>query len=446
MTIDRLKDFSKFIVDKSLRKGAETVQVVIEDIDEFDVTVRNAAIDSLIQAESNKVSVILTKNKKKSTFTSSDLKEQNLEKVLDNAVELLNYTEYDEYFSLPGEEDLAKNNQELSISDLEYDNVSAANKIESAFELEKLAIREHPELITEASNSMAKKVKKIIANSSGFCEGYEKTIFSVSLSMVADDFTTGENSNRKQNDGWYSVKTRFADLDSLENVAKLAVERTLRKLGAKKPQTKSIPVIFEKNAAADFISGLGSAVFGSNIYKRQSFLADCLGAKIGSELVTLIDNPLIKGAVGSRPFDSEGVQSNEITIFEKGIFKNLLLDTYSGNKLKMRSTGAYDGHSNLYLLNGDSSLEEMISSIKEGILITSMFGQGANIVTGGYSRGAQGIWIQDGKLSYAVNEFTIASSFRDILSSISMLGNDLDFNGSMNSPSFKIDSITISGS
>jgi PmbA protein len=275
--------------------------------------------------------------------------------------------------------------------------------------------------------------------------GYEKTLFSASLSLVADDSNSGENSNRKQSDGWYSVKTHFGKLDSLKKISDIAVERTLRKLGAMKPITANLPVIFEKDAAGDFISGLAAAAFGSNIYRRQSFLADRMGCKIGSNLFTLVDNPMMIEMTGSRPFDSEGVKSREVAIFENGALSNFLLDTYSGNKMKMHSTGAYDGFSNLFLVNGNYSLEEMISSIKKGILITSMFGQGANIVTGGYSRGAQGIWIEDGKLSYAVDEFTIASSFSDIIKNISMLGNDLEFNGAINSPSFKIENVTISG-
>jgi len=445
MTIDKLKILAEELVKRSLSKGADTAQIIIKDKEEFDVTVRNSVIETLIQAESNSLLVILSKNKRKSSFSSSDLKEENIENILNNAIELLDYTEMDEYFSLPESNDLSSGATDIQVFDEEYFNLSAAKKIEDAVQLEKYAIQEHPSIITEASNISSKKVCKVIANSLGFCQGYEKTMFSASLSLVADDFTEGENSGRKQNDGWYSVKTHISDLDSLQSISKTAVERTIQKLGAKKPATMSVPVIFEKNSAADFIGGLVGAVMGTNIYRRQSFLADCLNNKIGSDLFTLIDDPLMERQIGSRPFDSEGVKSRKVEIFKNGVLKNFLYDTYSANKLGAKSTGAFNGISNLYLENGKYPLEELISGINEGILITSMFGQGANIINGGYSRGAQGIRIQNGKLSHPVNEFTIASTFADILNNITMIGNDLSFNGTVNSPSIKVEKLTISG-
>ena len=223
--------------------------------------------------------------------------------------------------------------------DDKLDSITAGQKIKIAKDLEAVTLKMDSRLNSDSSSVSTSKMIRVFANSLGFCEGYAGTNSSIGVSVFIDDKGTGENTNKKQSDGWYATNTFFDKLESIEDVAKIAAERTLRKLGAKKPKTQTVPVVFEPLMGASFIGSVAGASMGANIYRKQSFLVDQVDKKLGSEFFTLIDNPLMPGKLGSRPFDGEGVKSRENIIFKNGIFKKYLLDTYSANKLKLRTTG-----------------------------------------------------------------------------------------------------------
>jgi PmbA protein len=446
MNIENFKTLAKDIIDMARKKGADTIEVSMNDIQNFDVSVRKGEIESLQEAGSSNVNIVMTKNKKRSVVSSCDLKPESIEKLIDDGIKLANYSEADEFLTLPPVEELGSVNMDLKKYDDKLDSISAAQKIKLAKDLEAVTLKLDNRLNSDSSGVSTSKAIRVFANSLGFCEGYSGTNSSIGMSVFIDDKGTGENTNKKQSDGWFSSNIFYDKLDSIEEVAKIAAERTLRKLGARKPKTQTVPVIFDPLMGASFISSVASATMGGSIFRKQSFLIDQIEKKLGSEHFTLIDNPLIPGKLGSRPFDGEGVKSRENIIFKNGVFKKYLLDTYSANKLKLRTTGNSGGTSNLYLENGKYPVEELIAGVKNGLYLTSMSGQGANIITGDYSRGAQGIWIENGKLSYSVNEFTITSKFFDMMNNILMVGNDLKFVFNTNSPSFKIEQMTISGS
>jgi PmbA protein len=256
-----------------------------------------------------------------------------------------------------------------------------------------------------------------------------------------------------QRDSWYAVSRRLRQLEPPEVIGETAAKRALRRLGARKVPTQQAPVVFDPDVAASLIRTLAGAASGTAIYRGASFLLNRLGQQVAADTVTVIDDGTIPGGLGSRPFDGEGVATRRTVVLEHGILRSYLLDTYCARRLGMASTGnaARDAagmsvaSTNLYLVPGTYSPEEIIASVKSGLYLTELIGFGVNVVTGDYSRGAVGIWIDNGKLAYPVEEITIAGNLHDMLHQIDMVGNDLVFRGRTAAPTLKIARMTIAG-
>jgi PmbA protein len=257
-----------------------------------------------------------------------------------------------------------------------------------------------------------------------------------------------------QNDYWYSTGRKLASLQTPAAVGQEAARRALRRLGARQVPTQKVPVVFDPSTAAALLGHLFSAISGSAIYRGASFLLDQLGQRIAPESVTVYDDGTLMGALGSRPFDGEGLPTRRNTVVEGGVLHSYLLDTYTARKLGMRSTGnaargVGDAPSvsptNFYLVPGTATPEEIIASVPQGLYVTSLIGFGVNQVTGDYSRGAAGMWIEGGELAYPVEEITIASNLRQMLANIEMIGNDLDMRRTITAPTLKISEMTVAG-
>jgi PmbA protein len=290
----------------------------------------------------------------------------------------------------------------------------------------------------------------LLANTVGFCGEYLSSTFSLSVSPVA----TEPGTDHMQRDSWYAVQRRFAKLDSPEAVGQEATRRTVRRLSARKVATRKAPVVFDAETAGSLLSNLCSAVSGYALYKGASFLIDELGQRLAPDFVTIVDDGRLPGGLGSRPFDGEGLPTRRTTVVDRGILSSYLLDTYSGKKLGMASTASASrsvgenpsvGPSNFYLLPGTSSPSEVIASVREGLYVTELIGFGVNMVTGDYSRGVCGLWIENGELAYPVEEMTIAGNLKQMFGAIEMVGNDLEFRGRIASPTLKISEMTIAG-
>ncbi|HBA39060.1 MAG TPA: peptidase, partial [Deltaproteobacteria bacterium] len=257
-----------------------------------------------------------------------------------------------------------------------------------------------------------------------------------------------------QRDYWYSSQRKFSRLESPESVGRKAAARVLRRLGARKIKTREVPVVFEPEIAATLLRHLSGALSGYSLYKGASFLIGKLGDKIASELITVVDDGTIPAALGSKPFDGEGLPTGRKTVVEKGVLQSYLLDTYSGRKLGYPSTGNAArsvgeppgvAPTNFYLSPGSYSPEKIIASVEEGFYVTELIGFGVNLVTGDYSRGAAGIWIEKGELTYPVEEVTIAGNLKEILLNIEMVGNDLEMRDRICAPTVKISRMTVAG-
>jgi PmbA protein len=288
----------------------------------------------------------------------------------------------------------------------------------------------------------------IYVTSHGFSGEYGGSTFGHSVTPVA------AQNGSMQRDYWYSSNRKFSRLESPQRVGEKAAQRALRRLGARKIKTCECPIVFDPEIAASLLRSLSSALSGYSLYKGASFLIGKLGTKIASDLVTVIDDGTLPGALGSRAFDAEGLPTRKKTIVEKGELRSYLLDTYSGKKLGMPSTGNASrsvgeppgvAPSNLYLAQGTHSPEEIIGSVKAGFYVTELIGFGINLVTGDYSRGAAGLWIENGELSYPVEEVTIAGNLKEMLQNIEMVGSDLELRGRIAAPTLKISQMTVAG-
>jgi PmbA protein len=253
---------------------------------------------------------------------------------------------------------------------------------------------------------------------------------------------------------WGHGQRALAALDSPEEIGREAARRAIRKLGGRKVATREVPIVFEDGATEELLSDLFDAVEGGAIFRRSSFLVGQLDEQIASPHVTIVDDGTMRGAVGSRPFDGEGLPTRRTVVVEDGVLKSYLLDAYTARKLNLRSTGNAArgltgapsvGTGNFFLAAGVHTPDEIVGSVKEGFYVTELIGFGFNPVTGDYSRGASGWWIEDGKLAFPVEEVTIAGNFKEILKGIEMVGNDLRFRSKISAPTIKVDRMMVSG-
>jgi len=449
------KELASKVIAHAKKMGAETASVSLASATAFQVEARNERIESLKESKSSGIHVLLGKEHRRSSFSSNDLRLESILPMMQSTLDALPYMEADPFYTLPDPELQGRADLELRFEDFDFDQYSSQTKIEKIFQLERKTLALDPRLQTEQVYYSDMKSHGVYADSNGFLEGQTKTLYCAGISIFAEDPphlsseetpSSALNTARKQTDGWYSTSRFYNTLEPLQSVAERASHRVLRKLGAVKPSTQKVPVVFSPEMARSFLSSVASAMMGSNIFRKRSFLYNRLDEKIANDQINLKDQPLLPGGMGSRYFDSEGVRASPLVLIEDGVLRNYMLSTYSSNKLSKTTTGHASGISNLILTPGTLTEKELIASVDNGLYLTSMSGQGSNITTGDYSRGGQGIWIRDGLLAEPVSEFTLASTFMDMLNDIVMIASEVDPRESILSPSFKIKEISISGS
>ena len=255
----------------------------------------------------------------------------------------------------------------------------------------------------------------------------------------------GQQGDAMQRDYWYSVNRDASKLDKASEIGKIAALRTVSRLGAKHMSTCQVPVIFKAEVARGLISHLLRGISGGALYRKASFMYDHLGKKIFPENIRLDERPHLKGALGSAPYDNEGVRTEARDLVSGGVLQGYMLDSYAARRLNMQSTGNAGGIHNLYINHDDVSLDAMLKEMGKGLLITEVMGQGVNTVTGDYSRGASGFWVENGEIQYPVEEFTLASRLQDMFMGLQRVGNDLDTRGSVITGSWLIDNMTVAG-
>jgi len=437
------------LLAKAKRGGATEADIIIADGETFSVQVRLGAVDRLTKAREKHLGLRVFVGKRSASTSTSDFTADSLNQLVAETCILAKAVVEDQVSGLPAADQLAGAKPDLDLYD--PTRLNTEQQIELAKRVEAAAMSTDERVTnSEGGDFDSSSGRVVLGNSHGFLGEYQSSSFSMSVSPVATDPETGA----MQRDSWYAVQRKFAKLDSPEAVGLEAARRTVRKLGAKKVATQRVPVVFDSETAGSLMGNLCSAVSGYSLYKGASFLAGQLDKSLAPEYVTVYDDGRVVGGLGSRPFDGEGLPTRKTTVVERGILKSYLLDTYSGRKLGLASTGNASrsvgenpsvGPTNFYLAPGTKTAQDIIKTVKQGLYVTDLIGFGINMVTGDYSRGAAGFWIEGGELAYPVEEITIAGNLKDMFAGIEMIGSDLVFRGRIASPTVKITEMMVAG-
>ena len=432
---DFLKAKAAHCLDIAKKIGATNASVTIGHSISETVNFRNNNLDESNRSDGLVFTIDTYIGKKKSSISSSNLLDQNLNTLIEKCYETTKITPQDEFNSLPDQNLLADSLQNLNI----YDDTHIDNdkKIDYLKELESAA-SEDKKIVNTESSFTEKKSNFILANSDGFCSGYKTSSFTASCVAVAKDEISMER------DYEYSSKRYLDDIKEPKSLGKIVSHQTIRKLSPKKIGSEKLSVIFDKRIAKGMLSAFASAISSSAIARGTSFLKDQLNEQIFSNSINIIDKPDIIKGLGSKNFDSEGVKSDTINLVKEGVLKSYLIDSYNGRKLNLKSNGRSGGTTNLYFENGNQSYDELLKMNSKCIYITETIGHGSNLVTGDYSVGATGFLVENGQFKYPINEITIAGNFKDMFKRI-FLANDLDFEYSTNSPTMMIEGMTVAG-
>lgn len=438
MSDAKLEAIAQKLIAEGKKYGATDCDVTITTSQAVETTVRLGEVEKLEGAQMRGLSFRALVGHKSATSSTSDLKAASLTRLVKDTIATAEASEEDPYAGLPEAEELAQNFPELKILDASIGDIPVERKIELAMEAERFARQADKRITNSDGATFADSIGYIVhANSRGFVGSYQGSRCSLSAGVVASQ------DEQMQTGGWWTSSRTFEGLESPEAVGMKAAERALRQLGAKKVKSQEVPVIFDPIMAARLISMFVGAAAGSHIYRKSSFLVGKLGEIVAAKGVTIIDDPLMPGRLGSHPFDGEGLPCRTRTIVDEGRLETYLLSTYAARRLNAKANSG--GLGNLYLKAGTDSPEDIIGSVKNGLYLTSVSGPGFNVVTGDYSLGASGIWIENGKLAYPVSGITVASDLLSMFSNIEAIGNDLIFRTSTASPTIKISKMTVAG-
>jgi PmbA protein len=442
------RELARDLLAKVRSCGATEADLLLVHSDSSTTQVRLREIESMKSAQERRLHLRVLFGKRSAATSTSDFSMRALERLVEETCTLARATAPDEYTGLPAPEAMAQAIPDLALYDEEAQALSVDDKIALVKEAEEAALAYDPRITNSEGASLDTQYSQIAyANTHGFVGEYRTSGFSLAVSPIA-----GEG-DKMQRDSWYSVSRRFRQLEAPQSIGRTAAKRALARLGARKVPTQEAPVVFDPEVAASLLRTLAGAVSGTSIYRGASFLLNRLGQRVAADTVTVIDDGTIPGGLGSRPFDGEGVLTRRTVILEHGFLRSYLLDTYCARRLGMTSTGnaARDasgisiGSTNLYLVPGTSTPADIIASVTSGLYVTELIGFGVNMVTGDYSRGAVGVWIENGELTYPVEEITIAGNLNDMLCNIEMIGNDLVFRGRTAAPTVKIARMAIAG-
>jgi PmbA protein len=442
-------DSLSHIIKQAIKRGATDAEAIAIETTDFSVEVRLGEIEKLQEAASRGVGLRVFYEGRQASCSTSDVSAEGLEGLIAGAVEMAKRTSVDEAAVLPAREELARAVADLGLYDSAVAELSPERKIEMARAAEDAARGFDPRIVNSEGGSCSTTIGKItLVTSGGFAGEYHGTLCGVVTAPIARD---GE---QMQIGYWGDGQRSIAALDSPEKIGHEAARRAIRKLGGRKVPTQEVPIVFEFGATEGLLGDFFEAVEGGAIFRRSSFLVGQLGEQIASPLLTIVDDGTMRGAVGSKPFDGEGLPTRRTVVVENGVLKSYLLNSYTARKINLHSTGNASrgltgapgvGISNFFIVPGVYSRDEIIASVKEGFYVTEMIGFGFNPVTGDYSRGAAGWWIEDGKLTFPVEEVTIAGNFKEMLKGIEMVGNDLRFRGKIAAPTIKVDRMMVSG-
>ena len=411
------------------------------------MTVRKGKVETIEQNKDKGigVTVFLGEGKaiRRGNASTSDFSSKALKDTVEAAYNIARFTAEDDCAGLPEAELLETDPRDLSL--FHPWQLSASEAVDLAMRAEAAAFAVDKRITnSEGANTFAQQSHFVLANSRGFIAGYPYSRHSLSVSPIAG------KGNNMQRDGWYSSDRNPKKLADPEAIGRYAAERSLSRLNARQLDTRKCPVLFEAPQAVGLIGAFVQAVSGGALYRKSTFLTDSLGTAIFGPDIQIIEDPHQLGGVGSAPFDEEGVRTQRRDVVRNGVLQGYFLSTYSARKLGMKTTGNAGGSHNLEIRSTrtkpSDDFRAMLKKMDKGLLVTELMGQGLNYVTGDYSRGASGYWVENGEIQYAVEEITIAGNMRDMLKNIAAIGSDVLVRGTKNTGSILIESMTIAGS
>ncbi len=432
------------------KQGADACDVYIVNGSEFSTDIRLGKIEKLEQSISKGLGLRIIKNNATALTFTTDFADKSVRSLVNDTLEIVKVSNADQYNGLAPKEHLGVYDGKLLMFDDSLAGITPARKVEMAREMEDAGMKYDKRITnTEGSNWYDATRQLTLANSDGFTGQYKSTVANLSLSLLA------EENGVKQTDYWYSFNRFVKGLDTPKAIGEEAARRVTRKLGGRKVKSQKVPIVLDPLVSRRLVGMVFGAASGRSIYRRSSFLVDKVGAEIASPLVSIVDDATISDGPSSRPFDAEGVRSSRVLVVEKGVLKSYVCDAYAARRLNLKPTGnaarSYQslpsvGSTNLFMAAGASDPKEIVKSVKNGLYITALFGQGANGVTGDISQGAGGFWIENGEITYPVQEITLAGNALTLLKNITMVGNDLSFKfGGTAAPTLLISEATIGG-
>jgi PmbA protein len=434
----QLREIAADVLQYARAQGASAAEAEVSEGVGQTVTVRCGEVETIEYNRDKGIGVSVYFGKRRGHASTSDFSSQAVRATVDAAVSIARFTASDDYAGLADEALLAREIPDLDLFHpwnlLVEDAIEMAQTCESAaFDVSKKIDNSEGATVSSQHSHFA------YGNSLGFLSGYPSSQHWISCAVIAG------KGDAMQRDDWYSSARDASRLDAPALIGRTAGERAVRRLGAKKISTMQVPVLFEAPVAASLIGHFVSAVSGGSLYRKSSFLLDSLGKEIFAPWIRITEDPHIRGAMASGPFDEEGVATKQRSVVEGGVVQGYFLGSYSARKLGMQTTGNAGGCHNLLLADSGEDFAALLRKMGRGLLVTELMGQGINMVTGDYSRGAAGFWVENGEITHAVEEITIAGNLKDIFRGIIGAGTDVLSRGSKHCGSILIDRMTVAG-
>lgn len=449
-----MKDYRSLaseLVSELKKNGADAADVYIASSVGFNTTVRLGKIERLQQSISKGLGLRVIKNGAMANTFTTDFADKAVKELARETMQIVKVSNADSSNGLAPKELQGVHDGKLMIFDEEIGKLTPEKKIEMARVAEDAGLKYDKRVTNGRGGSWSDSRTQItLANSDGFVGQYETTLANLSVGLMGE-----EENGTKHTDYWFTFGRYLNQMADPKWVGEEAARRTVKRLGARKVKSAAVPVVVDPMVASQLAGIVFGAASGGRIFRRSSFLVDKVGQQIASPLISIIDDAAMADGVASRPFDGEAVRSSTRTVVDKGVLKEYLCDAYSAKRLNLKPTGNavrdYQttpnvSSSNLYIKNGDTKPADIIKSVKNGLYLTEMFGSGMNSVTGDFSQGASGFWIENGELTHAVQAITIAGNVSKALSTVEAVGNDLSFKlGSTASPTLLISEMTVGG-
>jgi len=435
---DSLRNIAQDMLDYAKQRGASASSAEVSVGFGQAVTVRHGEVETIEYNRDKGLGITVYLGQQRGNASTSDFSPQAVRDTVDAALSIARYTAKDDCSGLPDADMLARDCPDMDLYhpwDLPVDAAIAL-----AQQCEQAALDTDERISnSEGATVNLHEAQFITANSLGFVGGFPTSRHSLSCAVIA-----GED-DAMERDYWYAVARDARDLMDAQQVGRIAAERTVRRLNARQIATMQVPVLFEAPIASGLLGSFVGAVSGGSLYRKSSFLLDQLDQTVFAPHINITDVPDIPKGLASSPFDNEGVQTQRRVIVENGVLRGYFLGSYSARKLGMHSTGNAGGNHNLILQSGELDFAGLLKTMSRGLLVTELLGQGVNAVTGDYSRGAAGFWVEHGEIQYPVQEITIAGNLKDMFRNIAAVGNDVLVQGSRQCGSILVEGMTIAG-